>query len=511
LIGKRGRRSACLVATSLVATPALALPALAAAGPPRSEEGVVGGSFATSPEEALRYWTPARVAEAEPLPTPSLPDPPPETTAVSEGGEEGAEGTAAATGGGGEEAGPSTETSATAATLAGAAFAGTAAAALSGTEVGFGESTLFPNSANGKIFGEFKSSDKREKYECSGSVIHSSQGNFVLTAGHCVKDPETGALAQNLVFKPGYRNGFEPFGEWAGAFWLVTESWWQSASAGSAANEGNDLALLEIKKNHEDENIEEVVGGGLGIGFDQVCSQTYTQYGYPAETPYGGEILYSHTAPYAGADTNPLFTPAPIKIASDFTRGASGGPWTVAPAEPGAPPTVLSLTAYSYASQPGFLYGPYFGDKARKLYEVATGVEVPAGNEEACKPLPEPPPTPPPTPPSTSTPPTPNPDPPTPPKVVSLKVKKIVRRADGSALVTAMVGSAGMLKLSGSAVRADSLKTPTAGNYLLVVAAKGAAGRRLREQGGAKVGVKISFSASAGTRRITKAIRLSLH
>src|SRR6185437_5779309 len=111
----------------------------------------------------------------------------------------------------------------------------------------------------------------------------------------------------------------------------------------------------------------------------------------------GGELLYSHTTGYAGADTSGGFLPVPLKIASDFTRGASGGPWAVGVGT-GAP-TVLSLTAYSYESQPRYLYGPYFGEAAKKAYGAAFGRILPAGIEETCAALPVPPPVPtPPTP-----------------------------------------------------------------------------------------------------------------
>ena len=81
--------------------------------------------------------------------------------------------------------------------------------------------------------------------------------------------------------------------------------------------------------------------------------------------------------------------------------------------------------------------------------------------------------------------------------------------ARGSAVVLVKVGAKGVLKLSGAAVRADSVKAPRAGDYRLKVAPKGGARRRLRRRGGAKVGVRIAFRAHGGTRRVTRAIRLT--
>jgi hypothetical protein len=169
---------------------------------------------------------------------------------------------------------------------------------------------------------------------------------------------------------------------------------------------------------------------------------------------------------------------------------------------------VSSLTAYGYASRPGYLYGPYFGEAARITYAKASEETVPAGIEEACKPLPEIPPTE-----STPSQPTPTPEAVTPPAPapIKLKVKRVHRRSNGSAVVIVKVGSAGRLKLTGTSVRADSLHTPAAGKYKLIVAPKGATNRRLKHRGKAKVGVKIAFRASGKVRRLSRSIRLSRH
>ena len=259
-----------------------------------------------------------------------------------------------------------------------------------------------------------------------------------------------------------------------------------------------------LEENLEETNVEEAVGS-LGISFDQGCEQTYTQYGYPADPPYDGEVLYSNTAAYAGPDTNSAFSPEPMKIASPFNQGASGGPWTVGPSES---PTVLSVTGYGYANQPGYLYGAYFGEAARATYEKATGKTVLAGIEETCKPLPEPP-----KPPETTVPIAPTPAPPpeaTPPQpTATLKVTRVRRRPNGSAVLTAQVDTAGLLSLRGTAVRAESVSAPTAGKYRMVVEPKGPTTRRLRQNGRAKVGVKVAFIASGRTSRISRSIQLS--
>jgi hypothetical protein len=485
---------------------AFAFPAFAVAEP--AEEGAVIESLAPSHQGPWAHWTRQRLEEAEPLPIITLPDPesPPATESPSAVPDEAAS----------DEAVPA-EAARTAALRA---AAGGQTAGIEGVEVAAAESTLFPNSANGKLFGTYEvrinpHEFKREDYVCSASVVNNpapspynnSPGDVVLTAGHCAIDPETGTKTNSeMIFIPGYRNGTAPYGVWPAEFFTTTETWKNTAKAGSRPNEGGDVAFIGLSDNSEDQSIEKVVGS-LGIGFDQVCNQAYTQFGYPAEAPYGGELLYSHTAAYAGADSTGSFLPVPMKIASDFTRGASGGPWAVGVGT-GAP-TVLSLTAYGYENQPGYLYGPYFGEAAKRAYGAAIGKLLPAGIEETCAALPVPPPIPTPNP--TPTPPT--TDPPKEvvpvPKPVTLKVTRVRRLANGSAVLTAKVNAAGMLTLSGAAVRAESLDTPAAGQYRMVVAAKGATNRRLLQLGKAKVGVKVAFSASGKTKRVSKKIALS--
>jgi hypothetical protein len=515
LFGKNDRRFAYAVAmTSLAA--AFAFPAVAAAEP--AEEGAVVESLAPSHQGPWSHWTQQRLEEAEPLPVVTLPypeapvagpeatvtgEPAPTTTSTEDEDGDG-------DGDRGEDKG--------ARTAALRAATASQTGAVEGIEVTAAESNLPPNSANGRLFGTYEKPIGNhefvpEYYSCSASVVKpppgiTSASNVVVTAGHCVIEPATGTKTNTeMIFMPGYRNGAAPYGAWKAEFFTTTEAWKNTAKAGSRPNEGSDVAFVGLAANSENKAIEKVVGS-LGIGFDQVCNQTYTQFGYPADWPYNGELLYSHTTAYAGADTIGGFLPVPLKIASDFTRGSSGGPWAVGIGT--GSPTVLSVTAYGYESQPGYLYGPYFGEAAKKAYGAAFGKILPAGIEETCAELPAPPPIVTTTPPVTTPPVT---EPPketvTPPKQVSLKVTRVRRLANGSAVLTAKVNAAGMLKLSGTAVRAESLDTPAAGQYRMVVAAKGVTNRRLRQVGKAKVGVSVAFSASGKTKRVTKKIALS--
>jgi V8-like Glu-specific endopeptidase len=446
----------------------------------------VVGTFAAAPGATIARWTPARRAAAEPMSV--LP--------VSRAGTLGGSPLLGA-GAASASAGPVASASPSA-----------TPGAVEGVDTG--DSTLFPNRANGIVIGEYQTAEGSDIYQCSGSVIDSPAGDVVLTAGHCVIDPETGAQARSVIFVPGYREEDAPFGVFAATGFATTPEW--SSSAGTSdPDEAGDLAMLVIAPSTKTGASVEATVGALAIAFEQPRDQTYTQWGYPAESPYNGEILYSHTTPYAGVDSS--YPPAvrPIKIASDFTAGASGGPWTIGPA---SAPTVLSLTDYYYEADPRHLYGAYFGSAARKVYEAAAGVVVPPvttamPTEPTVPATATPSPTPAVSPPPPAAAPAPSPAPS--PATGSLRIVAAhARSTHGEATVVVHLGGPGTLRLSGPAVRTVSVVAEVAGNYRLAVSAKagGAAARALRLRGSVTVGIGIRFTSPVGVRHASRLVRL---
>lgn len=447
-------RSALLLA---VAVGVAVLGATPAAGAPAS------GYVAGSPWTAASTWTAARREAAKPLPLVTVAGAPAGSVTAAAGAEPAAAADAPTT------------------------------AAVEGVDTG--DPTAFPNRANGVVYGEYVTSAGRERYQCSGSVIDSAAGNLVLTAGHCVIDPETGARATALAFVPGYREGAMPYGIWGVSRYATTEAWAASAG-GPYPDEGGDLAFLVLVDDAAGASVEEKVGA-LGIAFDQPRAQTYTQWGYPAEAPYDGEILYSNTAGYEGSD--PSFSPAPMRIASDFTGGSSGGPWT---ATIGGVPTVLSLTDYTYEALPHSIYGAYLSAAARQTYEVATGEAAPGSPSE------------PPAVTSTTTstaaaaPAAATAE----PGSGSVRITSILRDpVRGTATVVVDVGGPGTLRLSGAAVRTAARSAPSAGTYRLPVAltGRGTAARTLRRHGTTKVGVWVKFTSAAEVRQVSRLVSLA--
>ena len=344
------------------------------------------------------------------------------------------------------------------------------AAKLDGTDTG--TSTVFPNPANGVVYGEYEIGGEDELYRCSGSVINTEAGNVVLTSGHCVIDADTGAKAKNLVFVPGYRNGKKPYGEWPASKFATTWEW-RSTAGTASTDEAGDMAMLTLDERSGRE-VQGVVGA-LGIGFHQARDKTYTEYGYPAASPYDGTKLYALTARYAGADK--AFSPPTMAITSDFTGGSSGGPWVV-----GSAPIVLSVTDYHYLFPPSladYMFGPYFGTVAQKLYRTVGGSSEGSGATSTI------------------------------PSADFSIVRVIHHPRRGTATIMVSVPNGGPLTLSGSDLASVSKLVQRKGRIALPVRATGTARQRLLKRGRVRVRARIRFAVTE-TKTRTRYRRLTL-
>ena len=331
------------------------------------------------------------------------------------------------------------------------------AAKVKGTDTG--NPTAFPNSANGVVYGEYHIAGQDELYRCSGSVINADAGDVVLTAGHCVIDAASGARARNLVFVPGYRSGAKPFGEWTVSRFATTAKWRNTAGTGQT-DEAGDIAMLTLD-DRSGTQLQSVVGA-LGIGFHQARDRIYTEYGYPAKAPYDGSRLYARTARYAGADNS--FSPPTMGIVSDFTGGSSGGPWVA-----GSSPVALSVTDYSYLYPPSisdYMFGPYFGTVAQRLYQSV------GGSAEGSS--------------STST-----------VARAGFSIARVVHHPRrGTATIMVSIPRGGALALTGSHVKSASRRAGGRGRVALPVVARGNFLRHLHKSGRVTVGAHIRFVAT---------------
>ncbi len=302
-------RSAALLASAAVLLVLLAWPALATA------LTAPGGQA----QEALRFWTPARMKAAKPLDV-QLP-------------------------GQGK-----------------IAFSEPASASSAFEPVP--DPTLADTRVNGAIFIETPFGLGR----CSGTSVNAPNYSVVFTAGHCINSggPRGHWMDFRWVFVPGYRYGQRPFGVFP-AKWIDTTRQWRTTGS-----ENFDVGAAVVGRNQSGQLLAKAVGG-TGIAWGLKTRQVFDVHGYPVEEPFDGETqqLCAGT-PFLGHDTRSFLTPGPLNLAVDcnVTGGASGGGWTISGSK-----VLNSVTNYGYGDDPDTDFGAYFGKEVGRLFHRAGHVK----------------------------------------------------------------------------------------------------------------------------------------
>lgn len=203
-------------------------------------------------------------------------------------------------------------------------------------------------------------------YTCSGSVIDSSHGNLVLTAGHCVHGGGSGEhFVTNWIFYPAWNGAPSALGEWTATDLATTNKWADDRNfdddAGFAVVVGSSTTSLEAALTAAGVTIiPRFVRGDANL--------SSSAFGYPASKKYKGNTL-TYCAGTAVLDRDPYDTMA---LACNMTGGSSGGPWFRGASTSGE---IHSLNSYGYSSLAGFMFGPVFGDGEAAVFtdfEAAT-------------------------------------------------------------------------------------------------------------------------------------------
>jgi len=216
----------------------------------------------------------------------------------------------------------------------------------------------------GKVFFTLADTD----YVCSGSAVTSADRSTVLTAGHCVYDPQDRVWARNWMFVPGYASGTAPYGLFV-ADHLATTTGWRATG-----DFDDDVALVDVGPRGDGRLLTDAVGSQR-IGFDVPRGRPAVAVGYPAEAPWDGETLIGCSGPLRqDRRADPSFTPTTDQgMACTMTGGSSGGPWLTDVDLRSGRGTVTSVTSFGYTDQPGVLWGPYLGSVARAMYDQVAG------------------------------------------------------------------------------------------------------------------------------------------
>ncbi|MFI9235212.1 trypsin-like serine peptidase [Streptomyces sp. NPDC053079] len=192
---------------------------------------------------------------------------------------------------------------------------------------------------------------------CSGDAVTSKNGSTVLTAGHCVK--YKGNWHTNWVFVPGYHDGQKPHGTWAATKTMATAQW----SSGEEMNFDVGAAVVGPL---DGKRLTDVVGA-QGLQFNGGYNKAMYAFGFPAASPYDGTKLIH----CSGTSSKDFLLTKDHGLGCNMTGGSSGGPWFTSFDEATGTGLQASVNSFGYTFLPNRMFGPYFGDEAKSLYEQA--------------------------------------------------------------------------------------------------------------------------------------------
>ncbi|MBL1081728.1 trypsin-like peptidase domain-containing protein [Streptomyces actinomycinicus] len=200
----------------------------------------------------------------------------------------------------------------------------------------------------GALFGADRADRPAGGHFCTASVVHSSRGDLIVTAAHCV-DGDDG----DLVFVPGYRDGRAPYGVWKVTRRFLPDEWTERR------DEGGDLAFAAVAE-RDGERLEDAVGANRFATGVATGATAVTVTGYPD----------SREVPISCTDKPTPYSRTQQRIdCPGFTGGTSGSPWVNGDGQ-----VVGVLGGHEQGGATADVsYSVVLGDGAAELYERADG------------------------------------------------------------------------------------------------------------------------------------------
>lgn len=231
-----------------------------------------------------------------------------------------------------------------------------------------------PNLQVGKLYFDRQPGVGVNWGHCSATVVTSANRSTLITAGHCVYNPDpdqngvvsgNGYWHESLYFCPGYEYGCQ-LGIWYARQLATTNSWFYGYGSARSYDFRDDVAVVLVSPNSSGYVVDRV--GAQGITFNAGTRLNRTALGYPAadhrfpEYSYNGEDLIW----CGGRDTNDTYYVGTMWLPCTMTGGSSGGPWLI-----NANAQWLGYVNSVNSHKPyGGLYmnGPYFDSAESSLY-----------------------------------------------------------------------------------------------------------------------------------------------
>jgi Trypsin len=209
--------------------------------------------------------------------------------------------------------------------------------------------------AVGALF--LRSNGRLVRHFCTASVVHSTGGDLLLTAAHCMRGKRLGP-AGSVVFAPGYHDGRMPLGLWVVTAKFVTSRW------ASDRDPNDDFAFLVVRKHHGP--IERQAGAERLRTGTSLPARTEV-IGYPDAT----ELPIRCTAAARAFSIRALRM---MKfVCGGYTNGTSGGPFLLhVSAKTGTGLIIGVIGGYQQGGNtPSVSYSARFGDAIAALYKKA--------------------------------------------------------------------------------------------------------------------------------------------
>ncbi|NWF28047.1 peptidase [Streptomyces sp. PKU-EA00015] len=206
---------------------------------------------------------------------------------------------------------------------------------------------------SGRVFFTFQG----RTASCSGNSVTSQNGSTVITAGHCVK--YQGSWHTNWVFVPAYNNGHAPYGQWSATKTLATDQW-------AASEDINYDVGAAVVAPLNGRTLAQTVGA-QGLQFNGGYNKAMYAFGFPAAAPYDGSKLIH----CSGNSSKDFLFSQDHSLGCNMTGGSSGGPWFTSFSEATGTGLQVSVNSFGYTFLPNRMFGPYFGNEAKAVYDKA--------------------------------------------------------------------------------------------------------------------------------------------
>ena len=200
--------------------------------------------------------------------------------------------------------------------------------------------TIYPNRTVGKLF----FTDNGVDFVCSASVIRQ---RIVLTAGHCVHRGSggTGGFHRNFEFVPAFRDRSAPLGIFTARRVGATSLW---MTGGGVVPNAADFGMLEIN----DRGSVKIGGitGILAVKTLSLIPNHTTKLGYPCN------LDNCQRMQQVTSQSKSATSPNNVEYGSNARGGSSGGPWVMNYGVQGTGGlttslnALVSVTSYGYVS-----------------------------------------------------------------------------------------------------------------------------------------------------------------